>query len=77
MREGVVTMADVPPHDDVEKTHLADRLQTVGPYSFLMCVPKRESDQPLWFVYVHGSLARRESFDTLEDAMRYAARPTR
>ena len=63
--------------DDPELTHIADQLQSVGPYSFLMCVPKRPDDRPIWFAYAHGELTQRESFDSLEEAMRYVARPTR
>lgn len=60
------------------KTHLATNLWRVGPYSFLEAMPKvgTDDDRPIYFAYGHGNLLRRESFDTLEDAMRYAARPS-
>ena len=61
------------------KTHIATQIWHVGPYSFMMAVPKigTPDDLPIYFAYAQGYVARSESFDTLEEAMRYVTRPTR
>lgn len=60
-------------------THIATQIFKVDRYSFLQAMPKvgTPNDTPIWFVYVDGVIACTSSFATIEDAMRYAARPTR
>lgn len=61
-----------------DTTHIATAKYTVGRYTFLEALPKvgTPSDQSIWFVYADNKLLSPNSFATVEEAMRYAARPT-
>lgn len=69
---------DHPPH--LTTTHVPVASYAVGPYYFLRAVPRGErvdDGNSAWWVSKNNEWLRSESFDTLEEAMRYAARPTR
>ena len=61
-----------------QTTHIATQLFKVDRYSFLQAMPKvgTQHVEPIWFAYVDNELARESSFATIEEAMRYVARPT-
>lgn len=76
--EARVVQIDHP--DDLTTTHIPVASYNVGPYYFLMAIPRgqlvTEAEQA-WWVSKDNEWLRRESFSTLEEAMRYAARPSR
>lgn len=59
-------------------THIATQKYQVERYTFLSALPKvgTPDDQPIWFVMKDDKLICESSFATIEEAMRYAARPS-
>jgi hypothetical protein len=60
------------------KTHIATNKWTVGPYTFLEAMPKigTQDDAKAYWVMKGDALLSRNSFASIEEAMRYAARPS-
>ena len=65
--------------DLMPTTHIATNKWTVGQYTFLEALPKVGSpdDTPAYWVMKGDQLLTRTSFATIEEAMRYASRPSR
>lgn len=64
--------------DLMPTTHIATNKWSVGPYTFLEALPKvgTPDDAPAYWVMKGDALLTRSSFATIEEAMRYAARPS-
>lgn len=65
--------------DELTTTHVPVAAYNVGPYYFLMAIERGKlvTEAPAaWWVAKNNMWLRRESFETLEEAMRYAARPS-
>ena len=65
--------------EEIEATHVPVSGYRVGPYYFLMAIPRGilvTEAVPAWWVAKWDKWLRRESFASLEDAMRYASQPT-
>lgn len=63
---------------DADPTHYFHRAWDVCGYTFFEALPKPAPSlgPPIFFVAYKGAWLRRESFDSIEDAFRYAGRPT-
>lgn len=63
--------------DHIDVTHVPVAHYHVGPYWFLKAMPRNvlvsEVETFAWWASYCGDWVRRESFDTLEDAMQAAA----
>jgi hypothetical protein len=61
-----------------QKTHIATNKWTVGPYTFLEAMPKvgTQYDAPAYWAYKGDTLLNLSGFGSIEEAMRYAARPS-
>jgi hypothetical protein len=72
-------VAEIDHPDELTTTHVTVTAYNVGPYYFLAAMPRGVlvTEAPWsWWVAKNNKWLRRESFDTLEEAMRYAARPS-
>lgn len=72
-------MGSIDHPEAIRTTHVPVAAYQVGPYYFLVAVPRGESfddNNAAWWVSKNSAWLRQESFRTLEEAMRYAARPS-
>lgn len=63
---------------DADPTHYLHRVWDVCGYTFFEALPKPQPSlgPAIFFVTYKGGWLRRESFDSIEEAFRYAGRPT-
>jgi len=73
-------MSSIDHPNRIRTTHIPVSSYSVGPYYFLKAAPRGEvvtDDNSEWWVSKDNEWLHTAPFATLEQAMRYAARPTR